>query len=127
VILAGLLAGCGGSDGPTRYDVSGSVSYDGKPVPKGFITFIPDTDQGNTGPGGGAVIENGHYETESGKGVVGGPHIIRITGYDGKPTQMSGEDMPDGQPIFQTYQTTFDFPKEDTEKDFTVPAGPPAR
>lgn len=70
-LLAAL--GCGGGAEPTRYVVSGSVTYGGQPVPKGFVTFEPDDSQGNSGPGGGAPIENGRYRTTSEAGVVGGP------------------------------------------------------
>lgn len=124
VALAGCtlaLAGCGDS-GPKRYQVSGKVTYKGKPVPKGFITFEPDSSKGNEGPGGGAEIVDGEYSTESGKGVLGGPYRVKIVGYDGVPTRQSGEELPDGKPLFIPYETTVDFPKESTEKDFDVPA-----
>ena len=116
------LIGCGGSgDGPTRYAVSGTVTYDGKPVPKGFVTFEPDAAANNSGPGGGAPIENGSYSTGVEAGVVGGPYKVRIVGYDGVPAKMEGETLPDGQPLFAPFETTFDFPKETSEKDFEVP------
>jgi hypothetical protein len=118
-LLAGI--GCGGSDGPPRYDVHGSVTYDGQPVPKGFITILPDSAKGNEGPGGGAAIENGTYRTEPGKGVIGGPHTVRIVGYDGVPTSMEGEQLPDGQPLFAPYETTIDFPRQDFQQDFKIP------
>ena len=38
-LLAALAsAGCGPSD---RYALSGSVAFDGKPIPAGTITFVP--------------------------------------------------------------------------------------
>ena len=49
-LTAALLvgtSGCGLGDGLPRYRVSGTVTYDGKLVPKGFITFTPDTSRGN--------------------------------------------------------------------------------
>ncbi len=122
LLMLSLICGCGSSeDGPQRFQVSGSVSYDGKPVPKGFITFEPDSKAGNKGPGGGAPIVNGKYKTEVGKGVVGGPHLVRIVGYDGVATSIEGEQLADGKPLFSTFETSHDFPKQDGTRDFDVP------
>lgn len=121
-ILTMSANGCGGKgDGPQRYHVSGKVTFRGKPVPKGFITFRPDNSKQNTGPGSGAAIENGEYTLENGKGVVGGPYIVEITGSDGVPFEEEGEKVPDGKELFPKYTTSFSFPKEDTTKDFEVP------
>jgi hypothetical protein len=117
--LALPLAGCG-SEGPPRYELSGTVTFDGKPVPKGFITFTPDTEKGNDGPGGGAEIIDGKYRTESGKGIIGGPHNVRIVGYDGIPARVEGEDLPDGKSLFAPHQEKIDFPKQDREYNFAI-------
>jgi predicted small lipoprotein YifL len=39
-LVMAVLAGCGPS-GPTTYPVSGTVAFDGKPVPEGDILFAP--------------------------------------------------------------------------------------
>lgn len=117
-----LLCGCGGGmDGPTRYPVSGTVTFDGKPVPKGFITLTPNHAKGNSGPGGGGPIKDGTYSIPEEKGVVGGQYLIKITGTDGVPYKESGEDIPDGKPLFAPYETEFEFPKEPGEKNFEIP------
>lgn len=117
------FAGCGDStDGPKRYALSGTVTYDGKPVPKGFITLEPDSAQGNSGPGGGADIVNGKYDTKTAMGFVGGPYKVRITGTDGIPASIEGEELPDGKPLFLPFETTVDFPREATVRDFEIPA-----
>jgi len=118
-----MIAGCGSgsSDGPQRYEVSGTVTFEGKPVPKGFIMFTPDTSKGVSGPGSGAEIANGSFKTASGKGVVGGAHIVEITGTDGIAITESGEELPDGTELFSKFKTEFDFPKENQTKDFEVP------
>jgi hypothetical protein len=117
-----LLAGCGGSSGgPQRYAVSGTVTFDGKPVPKGSITLEPNAESGNSGPGGGAEIVDGKYNTGVEKGVIGGAYKIRIVGYDGVPVEMEGEKLADGKSLFSPYETTFDFPQETTTKDFEIP------
>lgn len=123
-VVSGMtfLGGCGGApEGPTRFSVSGTVTFDKQPVPKGFITFAPDDTAGNKGPGGGAEVINGKFQTAPGKGVVGGPHIVQIIGYDGVPTKIEGEELKDGKPLFATYTTTITFPKQDTSNDFDVP------
>jgi len=116
-----VLAGCGQGEGVQRFDVSGTVTYDGQPVPAGTVLFQPDESQGGSGPAGVATIKDGKYDTatENGKGVVGGPHLVRIVGLDGKTI----DDMtPMGIPLFPDYTTEVDFPKEDTTHDFQVPA-----
>ena len=95
--------------------------YDGKPVPKGTVTFEPDTTKGNSGPGSGAAIENGRYDTGTENGPVAGPHTVRIVGYDGIPASMEGETMPEGKPLFPPYESTLDVPKESSEKNFDIP------
>ena len=119
-----VLLGCGDNSG--NYEVSGTVTWDGQPIPKGFISFIPDKDKGNSGPGGGAEIVDGKYRTPPGKGVIGGAYIVKIVGYDGIPYKESGEEVTTGKALFHEYETTVDFPKESTTKDFAVPKNVPA-
>lgn len=116
--FAMLFSGCGGADGPSRYEVSGAVTFQGKPVPSGEIVFEPDGSKGNKGPGSVTRIKNGKFQTEKDKGVVGGPYIVRIIGFDGVVVH---EEASDGSPLFPPYETTVEFPKEDTVKDFDVP------
>src|SRR5687767_5122929 len=97
VLVGGLmtLVGCGGGDAG-RYRVSGVVTYDGKPVPKGVIYFDPDTGKNQAGLQGFAEITDGKYDTgQGGKGTTGGPVVIRVEAFDG---QGSGE-TPAGKPL----------------------------
>ena len=117
-----VVAGCSADEqGPKRYQISGTVTYLDKPVPAGFMTFLPDVKQGNKGPGSGAVIKNGRFRTEPGKGIVGGPHLVQIVGYDGVPTVIEGVDLPEGKALFDPYETTVDFPRQDTTHNVAVP------
>src|SRR4051812_13383796 len=76
-----FLGGCAASE---RNDVSGEITYDGKPVPAGRIYFTPDLDKGNDGPQGYAPIKDGKYDTrKDGQGATGGPMIVVIKGYNG--------------------------------------------
>ncbi len=121
VLLVGVglaASGCGGSSGPARYRVSGKVTFKGQPVPAGRITFEPDAAKNNSGPAGYAEIKDGRYQTPADKGTVGGPHQVRIVGFDGRPVGES----PDGTPLFPEYRTTANLPKGEGTQDFDVPA-----
>jgi hypothetical protein len=113
-----VAAGCGRDTGPARYAVSGTVRYDGQPVPAGEVVLEPDGSQGNTGPGSFAIIDDGQYRTEPNSGVVGGPYVVRIMGYDGIPAG----DSTVGTPLFPAYETQVDFPQQSTTQDFDIPA-----
>ena len=113
-----FAAGCGDA-GPARHHVSGQVTFQGKPVPAGVVRFLPDTMQRNQGPAGYAPIDGGRYNTaRSGRGTVGGPHRIAISGYDGQPDP-SGEQVH-GAPLFPDYHTTADLPTKTATLDFDV-------
>lgn len=118
--VALAVGGCGPGI-PNPYEVSGTVTFGGKPIPKGFITFLPDTTKGNKGPGGGAPIVDGEYRTAAGKGVAGGPYTVKIVGYTGISITAFGEELVDGPHLFLPYVISVDLPKEDTKQDFTVP------
>ena len=97
-----------------------------------MIYFQPDAQGGNSGPQGFATIRNGAFDTKrEGKGTVGGPMIVRITGFDSEPPKDLSETEPGPKPLFAEYQTKADLPKEDGNQDFDVPAsaadGPVAR
>lgn len=119
-----LLSGCGSTEsGPQRYPVSGKVTYQGQPVPYGEIMFEPNSQKGNTGPAVTAVIEEGTYQTESGKGTIGGAMIVRIMGLDGKVPEGKDEAAmnPHGMTLFSGYTEEIDLPQETTTRDFEVP------
>lgn len=129
------LLGCGGGadDGPERYQLSGTVTYDGQPIPKSMIKFTPDAGKGNTGPQGKARIVDGKYSTaeEGGAGVIGGPYKITVQGYDGKADP--DKELPLGEPLFKEYQIDKALPPmpDDPEKpvnlDIPVPKEPGSR
>lgn len=111
-----LALGCGDSEGITRYRMTGTVSFNGQPVPAGTIVFEPDSSAGNPGAAGSAIIVDGKYDTES-LGIIGGPHFVRIDG-----AEKGGPNDEAGKTLFSGYQTKVDFPKQAGTQDFTVPA-----
>src|SRR3954454_7793930 len=76
------VVGCG-DDGPKRYKVSGSVTFDGQPIPYGDIVFTPDGSKKNSGPQGFAKIRDGRSETDADKGIGGGPTVLHVTAFRG--------------------------------------------
>ena len=78
-LAMGLVAGCGGEDGPTYATVTGKVTMDGEPIKVGSVIFIPSGE--TKGPASsGAIKEDGTYEIlgPSGKGVVTGTHKVML-------------------------------------------------
>jgi hypothetical protein len=85
VALVGLFAaGCGTDAG----SVTGEVTYDGKLVENGFITFTPADGKGKMV---GAPITNGRYYAEK---IPPGSKIAKIEASSGPgPSVQSSEDM----------------------------------
>lgn len=120
LLLAVLLAGCGGESGPHRHALEGAVTFDGQPVPHGEIMFSPDSSKGNTGPGSLASIENGKYATNPGQGILGGAYVLEVSGYE--PGEMSEDGVPEMHRLFPTYTIEAELPSSGGTYDIDVPA-----
>jgi len=87
VLLATVFSGCGGDDTKPMADlvpVSGTVSFDGKPLEQGRIMFAPD--DVTIGQPASGVITNGEFTvitTVSAPGVVAGKYKVRIEAFEG--------------------------------------------
>lgn len=82
IIILCPTIGCGPS-GPQRAVVSGTVTYDGKEVGDGEISFIPK--QGTSGSGGGGRIRHGKYKIDLSGGIPLGDYKVSIVGYELAP------------------------------------------
>jgi hypothetical protein len=113
-----LLSAC--SRHPSnRFDLSGTVTFNGQPVPAGLIVINPDISKGNDGPQGLAEIKNGRFDTRHlEKGAPSGPVILLINGFDGAALP----DSPSGKPLFLTYKLRLDLPQESSEQNIEIPA-----
>jgi hypothetical protein len=112
-VVLGLAALAGCAKEEKLYRVSGTITHNGKPIPKGVIHFDPREE----GPSGFANIVNGKYDTsEQGKGVRGGEYDIRVNGFDGK----EANEAPFGQALFPEYTGAKELPKEDSTYDLDV-------
>jgi len=116
-LLVAALAGCGQQGSSGLYEISGSVTFAGKPVPAGRIVFEPDEAHGKTGMVSIADIANGSYRTRPQRGFGGGPCRVTIYGTDGTmPTEETDTSL------FRPWQTMIDLPREACRRDFDVPA-----
>ena len=111
VAAAAFVVGCGGG-GESRHRLSGEAKYDGQPIPYGEVLFTPDAEKKNSGPQGIAYIRDGRYDTGTldGKGVAGGPTIVRVTGFTG----------PGGKLLCEV-ELPADLPRQDGTHNIDVP------
>lgn len=81
-----LMVGCSRS-GPELVDVRGTVSYQGKPVATGTISFLPTADQQKSlRPAVGSVSAAGTYQLRAIPGMVGampGEYQVSVNAYTG--------------------------------------------
>lgn len=83
VVCLVLVAGCQrGPELPPVQQVSGVVTLDGNPLPRGEVQFEPDAAAGNKGASAvGTIDASGRYEltTAGAKGAIIGPHVVTVT------------------------------------------------
>lgn len=110
-------AGCSGEKPTTQ--LSGKVTFKGKPVPSGYINFMPDSTKKAYGEVRMVRIKDGAYATKEGNanGIFPGEAQIVISGFDGKPLDY----YPDGKQIFNPWQTSGTVPTGKGTMDFSVP------
>lgn len=104
-----------GCSGDNRSEVSGTVRLNGQDIAEGSINFIPV--DGNTGPGTGAVIQNGKYHISREKGVTAGKNRVEIRAF--KNTGKKVQD-PTGLPGTMTEERVPAFPPSFNDKSDIV-------
>lgn len=110
-----LICGCGG--GPNPVQVSGTVSYKGKKVPYGHISFIAGASPQGKQERITSSIKQGLYELPSGKSLGGGEQYrVEVGGFSGAP---NGEDDA-AAPLFQLWSQTVTVPEQGGILDFEV-------
>lgn len=116
-----LAPGCG----PSTATVTGDVSADGKPMPKGIITFTP-----TQGPSATANIVNGRYEIRTTPGEqrvqISMPVVIGTRKDSNSPNasviEITEEKLPPQYHIKSELKTTL--PPGSSTKDWTVETKP---
>ncbi|MEO8493826.1 MAG: hypothetical protein ABI614_02060 [Planctomycetota bacterium] len=91
--------GCGGG-GPPRAAVQGTVTWEGKPVEDGAISFIP---QGEA-PAASAKIVGGKYALPKSEGAILGTNRVEILGLNHLGPQEAGPPHPPGTMVEATEQ-----------------------
>jgi len=112
-----MVVSCGKAGLP-RYELSGTVTYQGKPVPAGNIRFEPVGTTLNNSTIGDADIIDGKYSTLLDRGIIGGMHRVFVYGFNGIPEPGSG---PEGAAIFGSHIVEMDLPEEASKIDIKVP------
>ncbi len=91
-----ILAGCNQqADDLPRKSISGTVTFDGKPLAKGSIQFQPATTAEPVSAG--SFIEGGKYSIARGEGLVPGNYKVIISAGAGE-TAASAKDQQPGAP-----------------------------
>ncbi|WP_417377015.1 hypothetical protein [Gimesia maris] len=128
------LTGCfgGSAEHIERAAVSGSVTYDGKPLPEGSIQFVPDVDAAGKpvrGKLAQALIKDGSYSlsVEEGPAVGNNKVLINAIRNTGKFEESDGqktEIMQQYIPARYNTQTTLKYEVKAGENtaDFTLKA-----
>lgn len=93
-----LLSGCNSRDytGPERVPVSGTITFDGKPIPYGVVSFSGNGElRGASGP-----IHEGKYTIAEKFGPNLGKYKVSILGYPSIPTSVDTPDSPGAEEIY---------------------------
>lgn len=118
--LHGSLAFLGGCGGVYDSTVSGAVTLDGSPVPRGTVAYHPTAG----GPAAyGPVQDNGSYTVRTGReeGLPAGDYQVTVTANESQ-TQIESKDgrpMPPGKSLVPVWYRT----KESSGLSFTVVPG----
>ncbi len=76
------IAGCSGGNAESLYKVSGTVTYNGKPVPNVSVIFNPEGDAGSGRSGTAITDENGAFSSVTthnpGDGVIPGKQTVTL-------------------------------------------------
>jgi len=80
LVTALFSCGCGEANPLGRRAVHGAVTFQGKPIDYGAITFQPDDLQ--NGVSSGAMIEGGKYQIKMSQGLPPGSYQVMISAPD---------------------------------------------
>lgn len=98
ICVGGLYASAAiGCHGPAnRWPVQGAVTFDGRPLSHGAISFFP-ANAGGSGPTSGAEIKDGKYAVPADKGLQPGSVRVQITSVQktGKKKMVHGTEEVD--------------------------------
>lgn len=85
-----LATGCSEEQKTPQFPVSGNVTYDGKPLEKGSISFLPSA----AGPAATAPIEEGTFSIDRSFGPGQGAYKVEIVSVQSTGKQVASPDDP---------------------------------
>jgi hypothetical protein len=115
------LAGCGG-ESLDRYPLTGTVTYDGKPVESGVIFFEPKASAGKLAPTVYLSIEDGKLDAEN-EGPVKGTYHVIVRGYDKSKERVDDDGITITPQLFPDYEFDVEIPPPDNVLNVEVPKG----
>lgn len=113
-----VLSGC---DSQARHQLSGTVTYQGKPVTMGSVRFEAEHSAGNVTPVCYAQIVDGKYEMKPEERPATGRYRVLVMGIDESRIKKEPGvpwEMPE---LFPPYTTTIDVPQPNGTFDITIP------
>ncbi|GHT26100.1 hypothetical protein FACS18942_02880 [Planctomycetales bacterium] len=118
VLLCSLflpLFGCG----EKLQGFSGSVTYGGKPLPAGIITFGPDAEHGNLmGAANVAAIKDGRYALPVNQGISGGWYRVSVESTE----HVDGAEGGSEKHLIPPYSFSHEFKPDEKTFDIEIPA-----
>ncbi len=128
VFVSFVGMGCG--EGFPRHRVSGTVTYGGKTLELGSITFEPTESVGKIAPTGTAKIENGTFRTERDQSPTTGRYTVRVVGHDMKiireREKNPRKEFEGTLDLFPPYELTVEIPPPGGQLTIDVPVASPA-
>jgi len=115
--FAVILTGCGSGEPPLS-QLSGTVTFKGKPIPAGNVMFTPDVSIA-----GGQIrmfnVKDGLYDStkDPSPGLKAGQYEVTIMGYDGQQIR----NFFQGKQIFNSVKENITVLEGASKKDFNVP------
>jgi hypothetical protein len=133
-VMVGILAaivGCGEADG--RLPLSGVVTWQGRPLQRGSIVFVPAS--GHRGPKVGAEIVAGQYQIAKERGPTAGTYRVEVRSDSGERPHSPTDSRPRTAPVAQPVSISSEFNSQSrltvaisadrTELDFALPTKVP--
>jgi hypothetical protein len=120
VVLVGLaLAGCD-DDGLDRRRITGTVTYDGKPVEFGAIFFEPTASVGKIAPTVYLPVRDGAFDTGE-DGPIPGKYKVVVGGMDMANKRVDDDGITHTAPLFPDYRFEVDIPPPGNTLKVEVP------
>jgi hypothetical protein len=128
-VIVPWLAGCGSGEPFERFEVAGTVVYQGNPVEHGSIRLEPTDAGGEEAPTTYAKVEGGEFYIPKDEGPAAGTYNLYVSGFDhSKMDPNPPPHVPIETPeLFPTYQTQVEIPPPDGELEVEVPDRPAPR